>query len=122
MKSGKDFYNFVKSYNTEICDLYEDFCNRKDPEPGDIFLTPSIFNSLMGKSTFDKMVYEGVDYDSLFDNGIAFIYSFHLLTDENTKIHIRSINKVDDPSKLSDEDRKDLYGFWRKCHPLKLND
>lgn len=119
MKSIKDFYHFVKTYDDGICELYDEIKNRKDPEPGDKFMTRSVNIELFGCNTYDTLVYEGVELDGTFDNGTAFYYLFHIDENDSIKIRIRSINVVEDPSKLSEIDKKDLYAFWIKCQPLK---
>lgn len=116
MKSYKSIYEFVYAMNPELIQLWERLLNDPEAKIGDKFY-------ISNEDTEDKLyVLDRIDFDHEFDNGVAFIYMFHSYVDELHRAFVRSINKVDDPSKLSDEDRKDLYGFWRKCHPLKLND
>lgn len=110
-----DFYSFVKTFNSSICDLYEEINTRKDPKPGDKYAL-SIKSELHKGLIFSFVTYEGVELDDSFDNGIAFFYIFK--NDKDEIVKVRSINKVDDILKLSKRDKKDLFSFWIKCHPL----
>lgn len=111
MKNINEFYKFVKTYDDGICNLYDEIKNRKDPEPGDKFIARSVNKELFGCNTYDTLVYEGVEFDGTFDNGTAFYYLFHIDDVDTIKVRIRSINAVEDPSKLSENDKKDLYAF-----------
>ena len=113
-KNFKDFYNFIKCINPSLCHIWEDFNTREDPKPGDKYL---IFSSVGNSSTknnysnickFDKIL-----LDSSFDNGVAFNYIFK--DENNNDVNVYSINSVNDENKLTKEQRKYIFGFWRNC-------
>ena len=116
----KEFYQFVKENNSYICSLWEDFNNRPDPQVGDEFL---LYYSIteMGVLTPLQVIFDKVLLDSKFKNGVAFYYIFHN-KNTNEEIKVKSINSVDDISKLTIEDQKDLYGFWKTCFPINDSD
>ena len=113
----KDFYKFVKCFNSSICSIWEEFNNRKDPQPGDKFMINFYNTEMLDQSKYGEVIFDKVDFDPTFKNGVAFIYRFH---DENTgeEYIIRSINDVDDPKLLRYEELKDLYGFWKYSSPV----
>ena len=103
----KDFYKFVKCVNSGICELWEDFNNRPDPNPGDEYMYE--------RTTFPfKIIFDKVEFDSKFENGVAFYYVFH--TEDGDEFKIHSINDVYDTDKLTD--LRDLYRFWTDCKPV----
>lgn len=116
----KEFYQFVNENDSYICDLWEDFNNRPDPQVGDEFL---LYYSIteMGVLNPVCVVFDKVLLDSEYKNGVAFYYIFHN-KNTNEEIKVRSINSVDDINKLTIEDQKDLYGFWKTCFPVKDSD
>ena len=112
MKSLKEFKHFIESLHSESVDLWNDYNNRKDPKKGDEFTI--LENYIVETAIFDK-----VEYDDSFKNGTAFYYIF-IDCSNNEKIYkIRSINYVEDISKLDNKDKQYLYAFWKKCKPKK---
>lgn len=118
----KDFYKFVSIMSPFINDLWTDFNKRPDPKEGDMFkiMYPyklsDIEMSVMHIIPVIDCKFVRVDFDSEFENGVAFYYVFDN-NGEELKIH--SINDVYDIDKLRDEDRWDLFGFWTHCKPIK---
>jgi hypothetical protein len=110
----KDFYKFVQLNSPDICNLWEDFNNRGDPTEGDEYM---YFQKLLNKEISYIIVYDGILYDADFDNGVAFYYLFHR-KDNGKEIKIHTINAVDDYEKLTDNDKTDLFRFWRDCIPI----
>jgi len=110
----KDFYKFVQLNSPDICNLWEDFNNRGDPTEGDEYM---YFQKLLNKEISYIIVYDGILYDADFDNGVAFYYLFHR-KDNGKEIKIHTINAVDDYKKLTDNDKTDLFRFWRDCIPI----
>jgi len=115
----KEFYQFVKENKQYICDLWEDFNNRPDPQVGDEFL---LYYSIaeMGVLNPVYVVFDKVLLDPNFKNGVAFHYVFHE-KNTNEEIKVRSINSVEDIDQLTISDKEDLYGFWKRCFPINKN-
>ena len=116
----KEFYKFVRCFNPELKVIWEDFHNRPNPKSGDKYIINFFDSDNLDLSKFGEVIFDKVDFDPTFKNGVAFIYRFH---DENTgkEYIIRSINDVDDPKLLRYEELKDLYGFWKYSSPVKSN-
>jgi len=116
----KEFYHFASIRSPYIIELWEEFNNRPDPKEGDLFTfaDPNIQHveySVLHTLPMKTGKFVKVEFDSEFKNGVAFYYIF----DCNGEIvKIRSINDVEDVSKLTLEDQLDLYGFWTKCTPV----
>ncbi len=104
----KDFFNFTNNISPFICELWEDYNNRKDPKQGDMFLIKQADKYVKG--TFNKII-----FDNTFENGVAFFYIF-IVNDKEIKI--RSINNVYDNDKLTLKERRDMYRFWVDCKPI----
>ena len=104
-----------------INDLWTDFNNRPDPKEGDMFRITypyklsDIEMSVMHTIPMIECKFIRVDFDSEFENGVAFYYVFDY---KGKEIKIHSINDVDDINKLTYEDQWDLFGFWTHCKPL----
>lgn len=113
--SNKDKANIldvIKYISPEVYNyaliLYNDIEHRPDPQKGDIY-----------EYGEKHIVFENVMLDSDFNHGVAFNYIFHLETDENKKIIIRSINSItDDNYILNTDDIRDMYGFWKYTYPI----
>lgn len=116
----KEFYRFVKENNPYICAIWEDFNNRPDPQVGDEFL---LYYSITEIGVLNPIyvIFDKVLLDSKFKNGVAFYYIFHDKK-TNEEIKVRSINSVDNIENLTFDDKIDLYGFWKRCHPVKDSD
>ena len=110
----KEFYKFVKCFNPSICSIWEDFNKRPDPKSGDKFLLK--FDSELDKTTYIQVIFDNIEFDSLFRNGVQYRYNFH--DNEGNEYTVHSINAVEDPSKLSTDEMENLYGFWRYCIPI----
>lgn len=108
----KQFWNFIRVFNPSFCDLWEDINNRPNPNKGDKF------RYIIGEDD-PIIIFDKVEYDPTFDNGVAFIYKFHR-EDNNEKIDVYSINDVEDIDKFHKSDRSilNLYRFWKVCKPL----
>ena len=72
------------------------------------------YSSEFQKPSYKELEFVKVEYDSNFNNGVAFWYIFN---DNDKEFRVWSINKVDDPSKLINTERNSVYGFWRYCLP-----
>lgn len=109
-RSYNEFFNFVQCFDLGICDLWQKYNEDIKCEVGDTFRIniPSADNPYFA-------VFEGCELDGDFNNGTAFYYIFHATTNEKTKYKLRSINKVDDPRKLTEQDKQDLFSFWVYC-------
>ena len=116
----KDFYKFVSIKNPYLIDLWIDINNRPNPHEGDLFRIPdpninNVEHSIMHFKPTLVGKFVKVDFDSKFENGVAFYYIFNC---NGKEIKIRSINDVYDVTKLTFEDHLDLFGFWTRCEPI----
>ena len=105
----KEFYHFVKSYNPELINIWEDYNNAPDPKKGDKYLVK--VNGCWEEMTFNK-----VEFCPTFKNGVQHNYFFK--DKDNNDYIIHSINYVEDPNKLSKFDNEYLFGFWKYCKPI----
>jgi hypothetical protein len=113
----KEFCKFVNCFNPAIYKIWEDFHERPDPQEGDVYNYVDNLSQI-NELTFIKIIFDKVDFDPKFENGVAFNYIFH--KEDGEQIIVHSINDVYDPSKLTFEDSKDLYAFWTKCFPVDI--
>ena len=112
----KDFYHYIKCINSSLIDLWEEFNNRKDPEVDDKFNIMLYDKANVGEVQYIEAKFVKVMLDSDFKNGVAFYYIFNY---QNNEIKVHSINDVYDPSKLSFDEKNDLFAFWRICIPIE---
>jgi len=108
----KDLEMFIKCIAPLEWKVYEDFHTRPDPKEGDRF---SAYVSNKDDMQYVIVTFIKVEFDPAFRNGVAFWYVFD---NNGEEFRIWSINDVNDPCKLSDEERKAIYGFWRYCSPV----
>ena len=110
----KEFYKFVQWMNPHICDLWEDFNNRPNPQIGDKFLLRK--DPQLNESSYQEITFKKVFFDINFRNGVAFWYIFE---DENgNEVRVYSINDVYEYDKLTIDDISHILGFWQYCTPI----
>lgn len=105
----KEFYKFIKTTNSDLCELWEDFHNRAYPQKG---------NKFRYKPRLLDIIFEKIDFDPEFKNGVAFWYYFKDAKDDNNIIKIHSINDVYDISLLKQDEKLDFLRFWKECEPI----
>ncbi len=110
-----EFYKFVQCFNPMICDIWEDFHNRPDPQYGDKFMIKNELAS-MGEKSYLEATFDKVIFDDKYKNGVAFYYIFN--TEDNDKIKIHSINNIYDMSNLTINEHNDFMRFWKQCSPI----
>ena len=110
-----EFYKFVQCFNPTICDIWEDFHNRPDPQYGDKFMIKNELAS-MGEKSYLEATFDKVIFDDKYKNGVAFYYIFN--TEDNDKIKIHSINNIYDMSNLTINEHNDFMRFWKQCSPI----
>ena len=122
----KDFFNFINIISPNLIKLWEDLNLRSDPKKGDMFdiLYPftyeeTVYNVSHTKTSI-KAKFIKVEYDPKFTNGVAFYYIFENIYTGN-EIRLHSINDVYDVTKLTTEEKNDLFGFWTHCTPYIEN-
>ena len=122
----KDFFNFINIIGPNLVKLWEDLNLRPDPKKGDMFdiLYPFTYEetvyNVSHTGTPIKAKFIKVEYDPEFKNGVAFYYIFENVYTGN-EIRLHSINDVYDVTKLTIEEKNDLFGFWTHCTPYIEN-
>lgn len=112
----KEFYKFVNCINPFICNIWEDFHNRPNPKSGDKFLIKKELQGLDGELYY-KVIFERVEFDQEYKNGVAFYYIFKKEDDKDFKISIHSINDIYDTSNLTIQEQTEFLNFWKRCIP-----
>ena len=110
-KKYKEFYEFVELNCPELCKLWEECNDRPVPIIGQEYICNLYGDKI--KASFYKIL-----FDENFKNGAAFFYIFNR-NDTGQKISIRSVSFVYNKDKLTEEDKKDLFRFWKDCEPIK---
>lgn len=110
IKSYKNFYSFVESLSPEIIETWNNFNNYPNNMDG----TKWILKDDNSVWNFKKVI-----FDSNFKNGVKFFYVFTSENNKDIEFVVESINSVEDNSKLTEEDRKYLYGFFIKMKPYE---
>lgn len=122
----KEFFNFINIISPNLVKLWEDLNLRPDPKKGDMFniLYPFTYEETVYNvshiRTSIKAKFIKVEYDPEFKNGVAFYYIFENVYAGN-EIKLHSINDVYDITKLTVEEKFDLFGFWTHCTPYVEN-
>ena len=111
----KEFYNFVKCFNPYICNIWEDFHKRPNPQEGDKFFIKDC-NAGLNEETFKEGIFKKLEFDSKFIKGVAFYYIFDV---NGTEYKVYSINDVYNGYELDIDEQSNLYGFWKYCIPIK---
>jgi len=110
----KEFYKFVQCMNPHICNLWEDFKHRPNPQNGDKFLLRK--QSQLNESSYQEITFKKVVFDGNFKNGVAFWYIFE--DNDGNEVKVYSINDVYEYSKLTFEEFSNVFGFWKRCIPI----
>lgn len=116
-KYYKEFIDFVNILEPSLVELFNEIQSRKDPQKGDKYLYINRHVTIEDPVYSFYIIFDKVWFDDKFKNGVAFYYIFHR-EDNGEEFKVHSINHVEDPSIISEDDYYDLYRFWKDCIPV----
>ena len=117
-KYYKDFIEFVNILEPSLINLFNEFLSRDDPQPGDKYVFINRHMSIENPIYSFNIIFDKVIFDDTFNNGVAFYYIFHR-EDNGEELNVHSINDVNDPSILNQDEYEDLFRFWKDCIPVE---